>query len=120
MREILAIVKRNQAAATRRELARVGCGGYTQWPVLGRGRQRGLRNQHGHETMPFLPKVLFNLMVDEEHTSETIEAILRANQTGQYGDGKIFVLEVSESYRISTGAHLSNGMQGAAIEESSR
>ena len=119
MREILAIVKRSQAAATRRELARIGCGGYTQWPVLGRGRQRGLRNQHGHETMPFLPKLLFSLVVEEAHAAETIEAIIRANQTGGYGDGKIFVLGVSESCRISTGDCLSNGTPSTTVEERS-
>ena len=109
MREIIAIVKRSHAAATRRELARAGCAGHTQWPVLGRGRQRGLRNQSGYEAMPFLPKLLFNLVVDEAQAGETIEALIRANQTGGYGDGKIFVLEISESYRISTGDVMVNG-----------
>ena len=117
MREILAIVKRGQAAATRRELSRIGCGGYTQWPVLGRGRQRGLRNQHGHETLPFLPKLLFSLVVEEAHAAETIEAFIRANQTGGYGDGKIFVLEVCESYRISTGETALNGAPPATLED---
>ena len=114
MREILAIVKRSHAAATRRELARAGCNGYTQWPVLGRGRQRGLRNQHGHETLPFLPKILFSLVVEEVHVMETIEAVIRANQTGGYGDGKVFVLEVGESYRISTGDVMVNGSSSTA------
>ena len=115
MREILAIVKRSHAAATRRELARAGCSGYSQWPVLGRGRQRGLRNQHGHETLPFLPKILFSLVVEEAHVMEMIEAVIRANQTGGYGDGKVFVLAVGESYRISTGDVMLNGASATAI-----
>jgi len=53
--------------------------------------------------MAFLPKALFDLIVEESQAQETIEAIIRANQTGEFGDGKIFVIEVAEAYRISTG-----------------
>ena len=103
MVELIAIIRRNRAGATKAELARVGCAGYSQCPVLGRGRQRGLRTQAGVEGLPFLPKVLFDVVVDEEHAQELREAIIRANQTGEFGDGKIFVLETEASYRISTG-----------------
>ena len=71
--------------------------------MLGRGKQRGLRTQQSPEALAFLPKVLFDLIVDEAQAQEVIEAIIRANQTGEYGDGKVFVIEVRESYRISTG-----------------
>jgi len=103
MVEILAVVRRNKALATRQELARIGCRGYSRFAVLGRGRQRGLRGAQGNEGPAFLPKALFDLMVEENQAQETIEAIIRANQTGEFGDGKIFVVEIAESHRISTG-----------------
>lgn len=103
MTELIAIVRRNRATATKEELTRVGCAGYSQCPVLGRGKQRGLRDQPGVAGLRFLPKVLFDLVVDDERAAETVEAIIRANQTGDFGDGKIFVLEADEAYRISTG-----------------
>ena len=103
MVEIIAIVRRNKAAATKEELQRVGASGYFAFPVLGRGRQRGIRSQHVGEGLAFLPKRLFDLVVDDAQAQETIEALIRANQTGEFGDGKIFVIEVGESYRISTG-----------------
>ena len=103
MVEIIAIVRRNRATATKAELARSGCAGYSVFPVLGRGRQRGLHVQTGQEGVPFLPKVLFTLIVDEAQAQETIEAIIRANQTGEFGDGKLFVVDVQGAYRISTG-----------------
>ena len=53
--------------------------------------------------MTFLPKALFDLLVGEERAQETIEALIRANQTGEFGDGKIFVIEFAEADRISTG-----------------
>lgn len=103
MRELIAIIRRKKASATKEELARIGCLGYSVLPVLGRGKQRGLRAAQGVEGFPFLPKMLFDLIVEESQAQETIEAIIRANQTGDFGDGKIFVIEVAEAYRISTG-----------------
>ena len=103
MVEILAIVRRNKALATRQELARIGCQGYSRFTVLGRGKQRGLRTEQRPEALAFLPKVLFHLIVDDEQAQEVIEAIMRANQTGEYGDGKVFVIQMTEAYRISTG-----------------
>ena len=103
MVEILAIVRRNRATATKAELARIGCGGYSVWPVLGRGRQRGLQGQGGKGAFSFLPKVCVDLVVEDELAQEAIEAVIRANQTSDFGDGRIFVLEISGAYRISTG-----------------
>ena len=103
MVEILAIVRRNKALTTQRELARIGCQGYSRFAVLGRGKQRGLRTPNSPEALAFLPKVLFDLVVDEGRAQEVLEAIIRANQTGEFGDGKAFVIEVAEAYRISTG-----------------
>ena len=103
MRELIAIIRRKKASATKAELARIGDLGYSVVPVLGRGRQRGLRGAQGHEGPAFLPKALLDLIVGDEQAQETIEAIIRANQTGEFGDGKIFVIEVAEAYRISTG-----------------
>jgi nitrogen regulatory protein PII 2 len=103
MVELIAIIRRTHAAATKEELSRIGCAGSTAFPVFGRGKQRGLRGGPGGEGLAFLPKVLFKIVVEDEQAQETIEAIIRANQTGQYGDGKIFVIETAEAHRISTG-----------------
>ena len=103
MVEIIAIIRRKRAAATKEELWRIGCTGSTAFPVLGRGRQRGLRGEPGGEGLAFLPKVLFDLVIEDAQAQETIEALIRANQTGEFGDGKIFVIEMAAAYRISTG-----------------
>ena len=103
MVELIAIVRRNRTVATQQELARIGCQGYSRFAVLGRGRQRGLRGDDAARGVPFLPKVLFSVVVAEDAAQETIEALMRANQTGEFGDGKIFVLKSDEACRISTG-----------------
>ena len=102
MTELIAVIRRDHAAATKRELNRVGCQGYFAFPVLGRGRQGGLRGAERADGLAFLPKMLFDLVVDDEQSAETIEAIIRANQTGEFGDGRIFVVQTQETYRIAT------------------
>jgi nitrogen regulatory protein PII len=49
----------------------------------------------------FLPRLLFSIMVEDAAVQPTLEALIRANQTGEYGDGRIFVMPLSEAYRIS-------------------
>ena len=103
MIEIIAIVRRKQSAATKQELSRIGCQGYTAFPVFGRGKQRGLRSEPGGQGLAFLPKVLFDIVVEDEQVQETVEAMTRANQSGQFGDGRIFLIDITESSRLSTG-----------------
>ena len=103
MIQLIAVVRRQRASGTKEGLARVGCVGYSWWPVLGRGRQRGLQIDPSLPGLSFLPKALFNVIVEEARADETIEAIIRANQTGEFGDGKIFLVETEAAYRISTG-----------------
>lgn len=103
MVELIAVVRRDRAVATKAELARLGCAGYSWFPVLGRGRQRGLQSDGPAGRLPFLPKAFFSLYVTEDRIDETVEAVIRANQTGEFGDGKVFLLEPCEAYRVSTG-----------------
>ena len=105
MTEIYAIVRRQGATATRMELKRAGCPGYTVFPVLGRGRQRGLRTAGQTGGVGFLPRMLFYLVVEDERAMETIEAIIRANQTGEFGDGRMFISQIERAGRISDQAN---------------
>ena len=53
--------------------------------------------------MSFVPKVKLELAVDEHMADKVIEAIQTTGQTGQIGDGKIFVLPLEQAVRIRTG-----------------
>ena len=50
----------------------------------------------------YLPKRMISWIVEEAQVEPLVEAIIEANQTGQLGDGKIFVLPVEEAVRIRT------------------
>jgi len=73
--------------------------------VLGRGRQKGIAEVYRSHKEPgnLLKKVKLEIAVNEQYLKPTIEAITTGARTGQIGDGKIFVLDLSEVVRIRTG-----------------
>ena len=111
MKEIIAIIRPGKDRETKDALAKIGCLAMTTVRVRGRGKQRGLRyssltNDSGipqFVAMKYLPKKLIYLAVNDMQVKPAVQAIIRVNQTGQHGDGKIFVLEVKEVSRIRTG-----------------
>lgn len=73
--------------------------------VLGRGRQKGVTEVYrgAKEVGSLLKKVKLEIAVNEEFVEPTIDAIISAAQTGEVGDGKIFVLDLHDVIRIGTG-----------------
>ena len=73
--------------------------------VLGRGRQKGIAEVYRSHKEPgnLLKKVKLEIAVNEQYLKQTVDAITAGARTGQIGDGKIFVLDLSEVIRIRTG-----------------
>ena len=73
--------------------------------VLGRGRQKGIAQVYrSHkEQGSLLKKVKLEIAVNEAFVEKTVRAITGGAQSGQIGDGKIFVLDLGECIRIRTG-----------------
>jgi nitrogen regulatory protein P-II 2 len=73
--------------------------------VLGRGRQKGIAEVYRSHKEPgnLLKKVKLEIAVNQGFVAATIEAITSGARSGQIGDGKIFVLDLSEVIRIRTG-----------------
>lgn len=73
--------------------------------VMGRGRQKGISEIYrGHkENGRLLKKVKLEIAVNEEFVKATVDAIKEGARTGHVGDGKIFLLDLKECYRIRTG-----------------
>jgi nitrogen regulatory protein P-II 1 len=73
--------------------------------ALGRGRQKGISEVYrSHkETGSLLKKVKLEIGVNDDYVQSAIDAILGGAQSGQIGDGKIFVVDLSECVRISSG-----------------
>ena len=105
MKLITAVVKPFRLDDIRNALAEVGVQGMTVTEVKGFGRQRGHTELYrGAEyVVDFLPKVKVEVAVTDDLVERVIEAVIAAAKTGKVGDGKIFVTDLAEVYRIRTG-----------------
>ncbi len=105
MKLITAVVKPFRLDDVRNALAEVGVQGMTVTEVKGFGRQRGHTELYrGAEyVVDFLPKVKVEVAVTDELADGVVEAIIDAAKTGKVGDGKIFVTNLDQVYRIRTG-----------------
>jgi nitrogen regulatory protein PII len=105
MKYIIAVLKPHKLEEVREGLASLGVQGITVTEVKGHGRQRGHTEIYrGAEyTVSFVPKVKLEIAVEEDMADKVIEIIRAKGQTGQIGDGKIFVLPLLEAVRVRTG-----------------
>lgn len=105
MKYVIAILKPFKLEEVREALGGLGIQGITVTEVKGHGRQRGHTEFYrGAEyTVSFVPKVKIEIAVDEALVDRVIEAIQISGQTGQIGDGKIFVLPLEQAVRVRTG-----------------
>ena len=105
MKLITAVIKPFRLDDVRNALAEVGVQGMTVIEVKGFGRQRGHTELYrGAEyVVDFLPKVKVEVAVTDELVERVVEAIIDAAKTGKVGDGKIFVTDLVQVYRIRTG-----------------
>lgn len=105
MKYIIAIIKPFKLEEVREALGALGIQGITVTEVRGHGRQRGHTEFYrGAEyTVSFVPKVKLEIAVDSTMADRVIEAIQSSGQTGQIGDGKIFVLPLEQAVRVRTG-----------------
>jgi len=105
MKKIEAIVRHFKLEEVKNALIEKGVTGMTITEVRGFGRQKGHTEMYrGTEyRVDFVPKVKVEVVVDNAKAQVAVEAIVKAAQTGQVGDGKIFVSDLSDTIRIRTG-----------------
>ena len=105
MKLVTAIIKPFKLEDVRDALTNLGIAGLTVAEVKGFGRQKGHTEIYrGAEyTVNFLPKIKIEVVVPADSAVKVVEAIATAAKTGQIGDGKIFVVDVSHALRIRTG-----------------
>lgn len=105
MKIIMAIVKPFKLDDVREALTGIGIQGLTVSEVKGYGRQKGHTEIYrGTEyAVSFLPKIKMEVAVSDDLADKVVETIASAAQTGQIGDGKIFVYSLESAVRIRTG-----------------
>jgi nitrogen regulatory protein P-II 1 len=105
MLKIEAIIRHHKLDAIKEALVSAGYQGMTVSEVRGFGRQKGQKETYrGAEyRIDFVPKLKIEIVVPTEAGDKVIDTIIKSAQTGQIGDGKIFVSQISKTIRIRTG-----------------
>jgi Nitrogen regulatory protein PII len=120
MKEIMAFIRPNMVNATKKALADGGYPSFSCRKCLGRGKHRVDQNvietivQTGSlptnavgesltEMQRLIAKRFFLIIVNDSQVKEVVDILIGTNQTGNPGDGKIFILPLLEAYTVRTG-----------------
>lgn len=130
MKEITAIIRRDKLPETKKVMEELGYPSLTIQSVEGRGRQKGAMCAEMDSEMPdsfctavklvptpssyalehtlpkvalFVPKRLLTIVVPDDVVTKIVKSLIRVNQTGKAGDGKIFVSPIDGALRVRTG-----------------
>ncbi|MEZ7196075.1 P-II family nitrogen regulator [Pseudodesulfovibrio karagichevae] len=100
---IQSIIRPEKIGEVTDALAEIGVYGMTKFPVIGRGKQSGLKV--GNTMYKELPKEMIQTFVDDDQKDAAVSTIMKAARTGDgnHGDGRVFVLPVVEAYTIRSG-----------------
>ena len=104
MKKIEAIIKPFKLNEVKDALSEVGVEGMTVSEVKGFGRQKGHTEIYrGSEyTVDFLLKVKIEIVLPDGQVDSAVQAIIKSARTGKIGDGKVFVSDMQNAFRIRT------------------
>ena len=104
MKKIEAIIRRSKYRVVKEALHEVGVNFFSYWDVTGIGNEK---EGHAYRGVSYstsdIQRRHLSIVVNDDFAEATVQAILDAAKTGEVGDGKVFVSDVIESYRIRTG-----------------
>jgi nitrogen regulatory protein P-II 1 len=105
MKKIEAIIKPTKLDDVKDALHKLGINGMTVTDARGFGRQKGQVESYRGSTVraSFITKVLLVAVVADSMAEKVVDTIIQNAKTGQIGDGKVFVSDVAQVYRIRTG-----------------
>jgi nitrogen regulatory protein PII 2 len=116
MKEVMAIIRMNKINETKRALSDAGISSFHARECLGRGKgivdfnllkgaEKGYEEAIAQlgQSQRLVPKRIITVMVPEKQVRTVVQTIINVNKTGKSGDGKIFVLPLSNAYRVRTG-----------------
>ncbi|WP_411766636.1 P-II family nitrogen regulator [Winogradskyella sp. A3E31] len=103
MKKIEAIIRKSKFSEVKEALHSVGVNFFSYWDVTGLGNEKECHIYRGiaYSTSDIQRRYL-SIVVNDDFEEVTINAILEAASTGEVGDGKIFVSDINEAYRIRT------------------
>ena len=126
MKEVMAIIRQNRINQTKTAMIEAGFPAATAVRAVGRGRRPvepdlleaiNQNPKESAEILPtlahggrFYPKRIVTMIVPDDRVSDLVSTIIKVNQTGSPGDGKIFVTPVLDTIRVRTGEQGENAI----------
>lgn len=107
MKKLEIIIKSEKLESLKKILEGCQVSGIMITNIMGYGNQKGYTQMYRGTTyvVNLLPKVKVETVVPEEMAEQIIDQVVKEVNTGNYGDGKIFVYDVQDAIRIRTGEH---------------
>ncbi|MBN2487099.1 MAG: P-II family nitrogen regulator [Bacteroidales bacterium] len=104
MKKIEAIIRKTKFEEVKKALKEINIEFFSYWDVRGIGKTHEARIYRGiaYDTST-IERTLLTIVVRDKNLDKTIKCILETAKTGEIGDGKIFVSELKEAFRIRTG-----------------
>jgi len=112
MKKIEAIIRKSKYRQVKDALHEVGVNFFSYWDVTGVGNEKEGHVYRGvsYSTTDIQRRYL-SIVVNDDFVENTVQAIIDSAATGDVGDGKVFVSDIIESYRIRTGEKGANTLK---------
>lgn len=104
MKKVEAIIRTAKFEEVHTELAKIGISFMTYSEVKGIGMEHAAMQQYRGAAydIGFIPRIRLEIAVSDDKVEKLIECLMQTAYTGKVGDGKIFVFDIAEAYRIRT------------------
>jgi len=104
MKKIEAVVRRSKFEDVKKALYESGIEWFSYWDITGLGKSTEEQVVRGQVfESHYIQRIMISIVLRDKFVDTTVQAIMKAGRTGEMGDGKIFVSDIEESYRIRTG-----------------
>ncbi|MBT8286590.1 MAG: P-II family nitrogen regulator [Flavobacteriaceae bacterium] len=104
MKKVEAIIRKSKYSEVKNALHDVGVNFFSYWDVTGQGNEK---EGHVYRGVSYstsdIQRRLLSIVVNDDFEEITVKTIIKAASTGEVGDGKIFVSDINQAYRIRTG-----------------
>jgi nitrogen regulatory protein P-II 1 len=104
MKKVEAIIRTSKYEEVHAELSRIGIGFFTYSEVKGIGTEHAAQQRYRGAAydVGFIPRTRLEIIVNDDKLEQVVDCLLKTAYTGKIGDGKIFVFNVEQAYRIRT------------------
>lgn len=104
MKKIEAIIRKSKFDDVKKALHQNGVNFFSYWEVTGQGNEEQCHVYRGvNYSTSDIPRTFLSFVVSDEFLKPSLGALQKSAYTGEVGDGKIFVSNIEEAYRIRTG-----------------